>query len=344
MRRTLTTELAKEIGRRATVQGWVHRRRRLSAVSFLIVRDRSGLAQVVVRDEDGLEQLDDLNEETVVCVDGLVTPNAKAPGGCELIDPHITTLSTLAATPPVELWRPCLNASLPTLLDHAPVLWRHRTQQAIWRLAAASLRGFRRTLDEQDFTEIQTPKLVANTTESGANVFVVDYFGRSAYLAQSPQFYKQIMVGVFERVYETGTVFRAEPHDTVRHLAEYVSLDAEVAFITDHRDVLSVLRDVVAGMVAEIRRSAAEDAKLVGADLPEVPDKIPMSISETPFNWSEPTPTNPIWHRSRSASWVGGRSRSLVPSSWPWRVIRPTSAPSTPIRSLTTRAGQTRSI
>jgi nondiscriminating aspartyl-tRNA synthetase len=276
MRRTLTTELAKEIGRRATVQGWVHRRRRLSAVSFLIVRDRSGLAQVVVRDEDGLEQLDDLNEETVVCVDGLVTPNAKAPGGCELIDAHITTLSTLAATPPVELWRPCLNASLPTLLDHAPVLWRHRTQQAIWRLAAASLRGFRRTLDEQDFTEIQTPKLVANTTESGANVFVVDYFGRSAYLAQSPQFYKQIMVGVFERVYETGTVFRAEPHDTVRHLAEYVSLDAEVAFITDHRDVLSVLRDVVAGMVAEIRRSAAEDAKLVGADLPEVPDKIPI--------------------------------------------------------------------
>jgi nondiscriminating aspartyl-tRNA synthetase len=344
MRRTLTTELAKEIGRRATVQGWVHRRRRLSAVSFLIVRDRSGLAQVVVRDEDGLEQLDDLNEETVVCVDGLVTPNAKAPGGCELIDAHITTLSTLAATPPVELWRPCLNASLPTLLDHAPVLWRHRTQQAIWRLAAASLRGFRRTLDEQDFTEIQTPKLVANTTESGANVFVVDYFGRSAYLAQSPQFYKQIMVGVFERVYETGTVFRAEPHDTVRHLAEYVSLDAEVAFITDHRDVLSVLRDVVAGMVAEIRRSAAEDAKLVGADLPEVPDKSRLSISETPFNWSEPTPTNPIWHRSRSASWVGGRSRSLVPSSWPWRVIRPTSAPSTPIRSLTTRAGQTRSI
>ena len=276
MQRTLTTALATKIGRRATVQGWVHRRRRLSAVSFLIVRDRSGLAQVVVRDEVGLEQLDDLSEETVVCVDGLVTPNAKAPGGCELTDPHITTLSSRATTPPVELWRPCLNASLPTLLDHAPVLGRHRAQQAIWRLAAASLRGFRRTLDEQDFTEIQTPKLVGSSTESGANVFGVDYFGRSAYLAQSPQFYKQIMVGVFERVYETGPVFRAEPHDTVRHLAEYVSLDAEIGFITDHRDVLSVLRDVVAGMVAEIRRTAAEDAKLAGADLPEVPDEIPI--------------------------------------------------------------------
>jgi nondiscriminating aspartyl-tRNA synthetase len=188
----------------------------LSAVSFLIVRDRAGLAQVVVRDEDGREQLDGLNEETVVSVDGTVTGNAQAPGGFELIDPHITNLSSRAATPPVELWRPFLNTSLPTLLDHAPVLWRHRTQQAIWRLAAASLRGFRRALDDQGFTEIQTPKLVASSTESGANVFAVDYFGRPAYLAQSPQFYKQIMVGVFERVYETGPVFRAEPHDTRR--------------------------------------------------------------------------------------------------------------------------------
>jgi nondiscriminating aspartyl-tRNA synthetase len=147
----------------------------------------------------------------------------------ELIHPRITPLCAPATTPPVELWRPSLDASLPTLLDHAPVLWRYRTQQALWRLAAASVRGFRKILDAQGFTEIQTPKLVASSTESGANVFAVDYFGIPAYLAQSPQFYKQIMVSVFERVCETGPVFRAEPHDTVRHLAEYVSLDAELA-------------------------------------------------------------------------------------------------------------------
>ena len=127
--------------------------------------------------------------------------------------------------------------------------WRHPARRASWELAAASLRGFRDTLDGLGFTEIQTPKLVASATESGANVFGVDYFGRPAYLAQSPQFYKQPMVGVFERVYEVGPVFRAEPHDTVRHLAEYVSLDAELGFISDHRDVLAVLRDVLAGMV-----------------------------------------------------------------------------------------------
>ena len=114
--------------------------------------------------------------------------------------------------------------------------WRHPGRRARWELAAASLRGFRAALDGLGFTEIQTPKFVSSATESGASVFQVDYFGRPAYLAQSPQFYKQTMVGVFERVYETGPVFRAEPHDTARHLAEYVSLDAEFGFISDHRD------------------------------------------------------------------------------------------------------------
>ena len=133
---------------------------------------------------------------------------------------------------------PTLNAGLPTLLDQAAGRRGGTPRRARWELAAATLRGFRSTLDAAGFTEIHTPKLVASATESGANVFEVDYFGRPAYLAQSPQFYKQQMVGVFERVYEVGPVFRAEPHDTVRHLAEYVSLDAELGFIEDHRDVI----------------------------------------------------------------------------------------------------------
>ena len=149
-------------------------------------------------------------------------------------------------------------------------------QKARWQLAAASLHGFRSTLDGLGFTEIQTPKFVASATESGANVFEVDYFGRPAYLAQSPQFYKQQMVGVFERVYEVGPVFRAEPHDTVRHLAEYVSLDAELGFVRDHRDVLAVLRQVIAGMVAAVHERAADAVALTGADVPVVPEEIPV--------------------------------------------------------------------
>jgi nondiscriminating aspartyl-tRNA synthetase len=194
----------------------------------------------------------------------------------EVTDPVVTPLTEPAATPPIELWRPALNASLPTLLDHAPVTWRHPQQRARWELAAASLRGFRATLDAAGFTEVQTPKLVASATESGANVFEVDYFGRPAYLAQSPQFYKQQLVGVFERVYEVGPVFRAEPHDTVRHLAEYVSLDVELGFVRDHRDVLAQLRDVVAGMVEGVHEYAAGAVERSGAAVPVVPDEIPV--------------------------------------------------------------------
>jgi nondiscriminating aspartyl-tRNA synthetase len=135
--------------------------------------------------------------------------------------------------------------------------------------------GFRAALDALEFTEIHTPKLVGSATESGANVFAVDYFGRRAYLAQSPQFFKQMMVGVFERVYETGPVFRAEPSDTGRHLAQYTSLDAELGFIEDHRDVMAVLREALAGMVALLRARAGAACALLGVELPEVPDTIP---------------------------------------------------------------------
>jgi nondiscriminating aspartyl-tRNA synthetase len=137
------------------------------------------------------------------------------------------------------------------------------------------LAGYRAALDGLGFTEICTPKLVAAATEGGANVFAVDYFGRTAYLAQSPQLYKQIMVGVFERLYETGPVFRAEPHETGRHLAEYTSLDAELGFVEDHRTVMGVVREAVAGMVDRVRTRAPEAAELAGAVLPNVPAEIP---------------------------------------------------------------------
>ena len=269
--RTLCSDLpTAEPGTTVRLQGWVHRRRELSALTFLVVRDRSGLAQVVVR-EGAVPP-----EETTVEVVGTATANAQAPGGVEVTDPVITPLTEPAATPPIELWRPTVSAGLPTMLDHAPVTWRHPAQRARWELAAASVRGFRATLDGLGFTEIQTPKFVASATESGANVFEVDYFGRPAYLAQSPQFYKQQLVGVFERVYEVGPVFRAEPHDTVRHLAEYVSLDAELGFVEDHRDVLRVLRDVVAGMTDAVREHAGAAVELTGAQVPVVPEEIPV--------------------------------------------------------------------
>jgi nondiscriminating aspartyl-tRNA synthetase len=274
--RILNQEIPTAVGQTVTVAGWIHRRRRLAAVSFLVLRDRSGLSQIVVKAPETLAQLDELGEETVVQVTGTVAANPQAPGGAEIVDPVIEPLTEPAETPPIELWRPTVGAGLPTVLDNAPVALRHPEVRAGWEIAAAALHGFRSTLDGLDFTEIQTPKIVGTATESGANVFALEYFGGPAYLAQSPQFYKQTMVGVFERVYEVGPVFRAEPHDTVRHLAEYVSLDAEFGFIQDHRDVLAVLREVIAGMLAAVGSRAAAALERKGVELPEIPADVPV--------------------------------------------------------------------
>jgi nondiscriminating aspartyl-tRNA synthetase len=273
--RTLAAELPGRIGRPVVLQGWLHRRRVLKSVTFLILRDRSGLAQVVFTEPHDPAALEAIPEETVLEVTGTATANAQAPGGVEVTGPTVTTLSGPAAAPPFDLYRPTVPATLPTILDHAPVTLRHPLLRAPHAITAASVAGFRAALDGLGFTEIHTPKVVASATESGANVFGLDWFGARAYLAQSPQFFKQAMVGVFERVYETGPVFRAEPHDTARHLAQYTSLDAELGFITDHRDVMAVVREALAGMADAVARRTGAQCALLGVEPPEVPQELP---------------------------------------------------------------------
>ncbi|HLZ10748.1 MAG TPA: aspartate--tRNA(Asn) ligase, partial [Chloroflexota bacterium] len=252
-----------------------HRFRQLGTVNFLVLRDAMGTAQIVVDDAVLVARLARLPAESVLAVEGIAVAVPQAPGGVELHDASVEVLSEAAEAPPFDLFRPALNAQLPTLLDHAAVSLRHPARRAIFRLASASLAGFRSTLRARDFVEIQTPKIVAGATESGANVFAIDYFGRNAYLAQSPQLYKQIMVGVFERVFEVGPVFRAEPHDTVRHLNEYVSLDVELGFIQDHTTVMSLLSHVIRGMLAALKEEGADALALLKLNLPEVPETIP---------------------------------------------------------------------
>jgi nondiscriminating aspartyl-tRNA synthetase len=273
--RVLADDIGAHVGQQVTIAGWLHRKRELKSVTFLIVRDRSGLAQAVIRPGVCDGPAADLTEESVIQVTGLVTASSQAPGGAEISQPDVISLGEPAEPPPFDLYRPTVTAQLATVLDHAPTTLRHPVLRAGFEISAASVAGFRSALDAAGFTEIQTPKIVGSATESGANVFALDYFGQPAYLAQSPQFYKQMMVGVFERVYETGQVFRAEPHDTARHLAQYTSLDAEIGFISDHHDVMAVLRDAIAGMVTAVRQRADHAVGLVGANLPEVPAAIP---------------------------------------------------------------------
>jgi len=328
MQRTLSRDLPARAGATVRLEGWVHRRRALAKVSFLIVRDRTGLAQVVLPAGRELP-----GEETVVEVTGRAVANPVAPGGVEVVEPAIRVLGE-AEPPPVELFRPALDAALPTLLDHAAVTLRHPSRRNVFAAAAAAMGAFRGTLSAAGFTEIATPKIVASATESGANVFAIDYFGRPAYLAQSPQFYKQTMVGVFERVFEVGPVFRAEPHDTSRHLATYTSLDAELGFITDHRDVMAVLADVVRAMTTAVSPFGfpgvlvpatlpvvhfADALRMVGAD-PDEPDLAPeheralgewartehgsdfvfvegYPMAKRPF-YTHPQPSDPRWSNS----------------------------------------------
>src|SRR5919198_2552265 len=264
--RVLSSRLAEHVGERVTLAGWLHAKRELGSVSFAVLRDRAGLAQVVVDASNTVLLSHGL--ETVLELEGLAVGNEQAPGGGGLPEPSFRVLSEPAEAPPIELRRPELKETLPTQLDFAPVALRHPRVRARFEIAAAAVHGFRAALDGLGFTEISTPKLVASATESGANVFELDYFGRRAFLAQSPQFYKQTLVGVFERVYETGHVFRAEAHDTGRHLAEYTSLDAELGFIRDHFDVMAIVREAVAGMMAAV-------CERTGAAVAEVPREIP---------------------------------------------------------------------
>jgi nondiscriminating aspartyl-tRNA synthetase len=276
LERIRTVELRAHLGERVHVAGWLHARRRLGGLTFLTLRDGWGMVQIVAEGEAAARIEPGVGVESVLAVEGRVSPSTQAPGGLELTEPCVEVISLVTEPPPVALNKRDLKAGLTTLLDSAVITNRHPARRAVFRLAAAAMSGFRETLLARDFTDIQSPNLLGAATESGANVFRLDYFGRDAYLAQSPQLYKQMMVGIFERVFEIGPVFRAEPHDTTRHINEYVSLDVEMGFIRDHRDVMALLRDVVAGMLAAMRARCAGELPLLGLEsLPDVPAEIP---------------------------------------------------------------------
>ena len=238
MERVRSCEVSGHVGRRIRVAGWLHAVRRMGGITFVVIRDGWGVVQAVASDAPAVQL------ESIVEVTGVVVAQPQL----ELHEVDITVLEAVTEPPPVSLGKKQLDLPLAPMIERAVIANRHPTRRAVFALAAAAMRGFRAALDRDGFTEIQTPKLVGSATEGGANVFAVKYFERTAYLAQSPQLYKQIMVGVFERVFEVGPVFRAEPHDTARHLSQYTSLDVEMAFIGSHVDVMAQLVRVLRGM------------------------------------------------------------------------------------------------
>ena len=261
--RRLVRALGEHLGERVTLRGWVHQRRDLGGIQFLHLRDRSGMVQCV------FEGVDPPLHESAIEVRGRVVASAKAPGGLEVHGEALEVISRAVAPPPVELAKETFHANPDTLLEYRHVSVRGLHAQATLRVQAALVRAFREYLEALDFTEIFTPKLVAAGAEGGANLFEVDYYGQRAYLAQSPQLYKQIMVGVFERVFETAPVYRAERHHTTRHLAEYLSLDVEFGFITDDGDVMDLQERLLKAMVDTAWERCARDVALLAAERPD---------------------------------------------------------------------------
>ena len=267
--RRLVRELGEHVGENVTLRGWVHQRRDLGGIQFLHLRDRSGMVQCVF---EGAEV--PLHESSVE-VRGRVVESAKAPGGIEVHGDALEVISLATAPPPVELAKEAFHNNPDTLLEYRHVSVRGLRAQATLKVQAELVRAFRAHLSELDFTEVFTPKLVAAGAEGGANQFEVDYYGQRAYLAQSPQLYKQIMVGVFERVFEVAPVYRAEHSHTSRHLSEYLSLDVEFGFIRDDGDVMDLQESLLKVMVDAVGARCARELALLGAELPDTGVEFP---------------------------------------------------------------------
>ena len=257
-------------GKEIRMNGAVHTIRHMGEVAFVILRKSRGLVQCVY--EAGITDFDirELKEESAVEVMGVVKAEERAPQGFEIRLKEIRVLSRPAEPLPLAVSKWKLNTSLETKLSLRPISLRNVRERAKFKIQEGIVRGFRDYLLSRDFTEIRTPKIVARGAEGGSNVFKLEYFNKKAELGQSPQFYKQTMVGVYDRVFEAAPVFRAEKHNTTRHLNEYTSLDFEMGYIDSFRDVM----DMETGMLQYVMKLLEQDYKkeldMLGVTLPEV--------------------------------------------------------------------------
>ena len=253
----------------AGVHGMVHTHRDLGEFSFIILRLRDGLLQCVLEKGVEIAGASAIHDEYSVRGEGLLLADERAPGGFELRLSSLEVLSVPHSPRPIALGKRISHMSLDANLAMRPITLRHQRQRSMFRLQEGICRGFRDFLHQQGFTEVHTPKIVSAGAEGGSNIFRLDYFGRKAFLAQSPQFYKQTMVGVFERVFEVGPVFRAEKHSTARHLNEYTSLDFEMGFIETFTEIMAMETAMLQYTLALLSREYSRDLALLQVTLPD---------------------------------------------------------------------------
>ncbi len=262
--RTLVSDLAAHVGAVVTLCGWVHRIRDLGGVSFVLLRDRSGTGQLV------FDAKPEVTPESVVRIEGVVAANGKAPGGVEVRVQKMEVLSAAALDLPFPVNQDPGKTSLESILDNRMISLRNPSILSIFRVQSTILRCFADHLRSQDFTEIKTSKLIGTGTEGGTGLFAVEYFDTKVYLTQSPQIYKQVLIASgLERVFEIGPAYRAEKHDTPRHINEFVSLDVEMAFIESEQDLMDLEQGILAAIFSGIRESNGRDLAAWKASVPD---------------------------------------------------------------------------
>lgn len=334
MKRTLHREVSALAGQTVSLEGWLHKKRLLGGLSFILVRDRSGVTQVVVEDKDEVEKLRALQLGTVLRVEGKVVEEPRAPGGAELHEAKLDVLVPVTEESPIEIDKPISHKPdhLDTLFEYRVLNVRNLQEQKIFRIRASLTRYIREFLHSQEFVEIDTPKLLAGATEGGAEVFKLDYFGKTATLAQSPQFYKQIMVGAFERVFEIGHSYRAEPSATTRHLTELTMLDIEMGFVSSHDDVLDMVADMTKDVLMRVYSEHADDLKSLNAPELKLPKdgKVPrFTIAEIHEMYSKANSNQTIDEKDLTPDeerWIAEHARKNLGSDLVYAVNFPAAA------------------
>lgn len=283
--RVLSSEVSDFIGKTVKLKGWVRIRRDHGKLIFFDLRDKDGLIQIVANSNTSYEAYkaaQEIRPEFAVEVVGSVNKRPEGtvnkdlgPAGTVEIEATSINILAKAQTLPFDTGSTDLNLELPTLLDYRSLTLRHPKVSSIFKIQDTIVNSFRSTLKKEGFTEVFVPAIVPTATEGGAEVFSLDYYGRKAYLAQSPQLYKQIMVGIFERVFTVAHAYRAEPSITTRHLSEYMSLDVELGFINSWKDLMDLAEKAVVGILGDVREKNMSELKLFNTKVPEIKKSIP---------------------------------------------------------------------
>ena len=263
-------ELQNHIGSEVKIHGSIYKIRKMHGFAFVLLRTKRDVVQCIYSEEQAKFPLEELVEESCVIFTAHVAEEPRSKMGYELQLKEVEILSKPAEASPIVINNKLVDTSIENLLNFRPITLRNEKQRAIFKIQEGITRGMREFLMHENFTEIHTPKIVYAGAEGGANIFKLDYFGKEAYLAQSPQFYKQMMVGVFERVFEIAPVFRAEKHDTARHLNEYTGVDLEMGYIESFEEIIETETKMLQNVMCCLKEYYAAELELLQVELPVI--------------------------------------------------------------------------